>query len=124
KIWTLEGSFVPGNVLVAAKIDGDWGEVTELVPVPTLPGDVAPPPAGGGEGQGVIVTEPPVVEEPAAVGDPPTVDAELPTEGEVLTDDEETPAGEDAPVVDPAPAKKSFLQVLLEWLRGLFGLFG
>jgi hypothetical protein len=119
KIWTLEGDFAPGNVLVAAKIDGDWGSTAELVPVTALPsGTPTDGGEGGGQGQGIV-------EDPTVVEDDPTT-----PETPETTETAETPiAGAAAPIIAEPPVKetaapaKNFFQVLLEWLSNLFNLF-
>jgi hypothetical protein len=118
KIWTLEGDFAPGNVLIAAKIDGDWGETAELVPVPALPVEAPADGAPAGESQGIVE------ETPAADGEPSALDGETPAAVDETPAGDETPAADETPAQETAaPAKKNFLQLLLEWLKGLFGIF-
>ncbi len=114
KIWTLEGNFPEGELLMAAKIGGDWGDTVTVIPVPALPNE-------GGEGQGIIEPsdEPTTVPgDPVENGDDPVDDpaddpATNPTDGET--------GGEDAPT--PAPATKNFFQLLMEWLMSLFAIW-
>jgi hypothetical protein len=115
KIWTLEGDFAAGNVWLAAKIDGDWSELAELVPVAELPamgGDSPNPGEGGSQSaEPVEPVDPNPIEDPA---DP--VDPADPAQGEG------TAAPADGDSGTAAPARKSFLKVLLEWLLGVFAV--
>jgi hypothetical protein len=95
KLWTLEGAFTPGDVQVAAKVDGDWGETATIVPVETLPAEDE---NTGSQGLDGSVADP-VDDDPAA--DPAQKPA-VPTSAA------------------PAPVKKNFLQLLLEWFVELF----